>query len=966
MPPKGSRGRAGRGRGRGRGAAKVAETTPAEPSATAPTNEDSSQSTLADTAAEPSATASEPAPATTTPQNDPHGDSRTPSPNSSPATVPTETPAPTPVRVPPSTASNAAPAASTSPRGRGGVGLLGEREKVAGPSRFKPKAVRRDGAERERLAREEDGRNAALQREAQEEEARNARGLMRGRGRGGRGRGDVMGRKIINTMGGGTFSIAPEEMARRTDPNAPMGGGGGGGSGGGGSGGGGSGGGRSRTKGEGDGGWESYTSWGGGGGDRNASKSQADFIPEYPDDPDPLTKRIDIEQINLVSDEDEDPIVTSTRSANKGKGKAPSNYGGLRPVRLQREEHKIRKTVVNAQPDTEPKIKKERSDEMEIDEHRSSKIHQATRIKTESGLAPKEFPETSPRPSSPRPKEEPASPTTGKKPRKPLIKKAPEPVLQTEEDIAEHRRYLNDIDILAEELAGTQQAADANGGVAMDGGAGQLVDRSGRLYLFQFPPVLPKLYNPMTSSKPEPSRKGNPTQSQDGVGIMGSSGKAAPSGTEVKVKTEEEVIIKQEEVEVEMEKPLVEEEGWIGKLIVRESGRVELTWGGTSMVVKKGTSAGFLSTGVMLDGHDRDPLGTREGKTKEGKAFGMGKIMGKMVVPRSVLIGAGLAGLSAALSTKVATPEHEVTILESVKELAEVGAGLQLTPNATRLFKPWGIYDSLLPTATFPTTLNVRRYDGTKTLSSTPNFQDQVDERYSAPFWGMHRVDLQRAMASRCQALGVKILLNSKVSAVDFKNAEVILDNDDVIMGDVVLCTDGLWSSTRSQFLGKPSPAILTGDLAYRIVINTADLIGPDAPELRKFITDSHVNFWIGPKTHVGANSSLEDGAVLGYLLGKVNQKDKESQLRKAAEMYQRLRKERGEAIQKETFRQREDFHMEDGKGQRVRDEAFAKQWGKEIEGDFPSRWQCPRVQRWLYGYDSYAVVEEAFQEKAF
>ncbi|CZR65101.1 related to salicylate hydroxylase [Phialocephala subalpina] len=424
-----------------------------------------------------------------------------------------------------------------------------------------------------------------------------------------------------------------------------------------------------------------------------------------------------------------------------------------------------------------------------------------------------------------------------------------------------------------------------------------------------------------------------------------------------------------------------------------------------------------------------------------------------------IIIGAGLAGLSAAISTKIGNPAHQVTILESVKELAEIGAGLQLTPNATRLFKPWGIYETLVPKATFPQSLTVRRFDGTKILAHEPAFQDQISSRYPAPFWGMHRVDLQRAMAARCEELGVVLRLNSKIVHVDFEDVEVEIEGGEWVKGDVVLCTDGLWSATRAQFLGKPSPAILTGDLAYRIVINTADLTGPDAAELREFVLSQQVNFWVGPGTHVvaytmragtvynivllcpdnlpegisktegdleemkglfvgwdpilrkfldqvkgvakwklmwldglsewcnkegtfwmagdcchpmlpylaqGANSSLEDGAVLGYLLGKVSQENKKEQLPKAAALYQKLRKERGETIQKETFKQRDDFHMEDGERQRKRDELMTGMLGGELKADFPSRWTCPRVQRWLYGYDAYQEAEEGFKASPF
>jgi len=316
-------------------------------------------------------------------------------------------------------------------------------------------------------------------------------------------------------------------------------------------------------------------------------------------------------------------------------------------------------------------------------------------------------------------------------------------------------------------------------------------------------------------------------------------------------------------------------------------------------------------------------------------------------------------------------------------------------------------------------------------------------------------------MASRCEELGVVLKLSSKVINVDFDNAEVTIEGGEKIKGDVVLCTDGLWSNTRAQFLGKPSPAILTGDLAYRIVINTEDITGPDAEELKKFILSSQVNFWVGPGTHVvaytmragsvynivllcpdnlplevkktegdleemkslfegwdpilrkflnqvkavakwklmwleelpewanakgtflmagdcchpmlpylaqGANSSLEDGAVLGYLLGHVSYEKRAEQLPQAAKLYQELRKERGETIQKETFKQRHDFHLEDGEEQEKRDELMTGMLGGELkEGvDFPSRWTCPRVQRWLYGYDAYEEARKGFAANPF
>ena len=115
-----------------------------------------------------------------------------------------------------------------------------------------------------------------------------------------------------------------------------------------------------------------------------------------------------------------------------------------------------------------------------------------------------------------------------------------------------------------------------------------------------------------------------------------------------------------------------------------------------------------------------------------------------------------------------------------------------------------------------------------------------------------------------------------------------------------------------------------------------------------------------------GANSALEDGAVLGVLLGKVRREGKATQLRKVARIYQSLRRDRGAEIQKESFAQREAFHLPDGKAQVARDAAMLASLGRQPGEGFPSRWTCPRVQGFLYGYDAYAEAERAYAEDPF
>jgi salicylate hydroxylase len=112
-----------------------------------------------------------------------------------------------------------------------------------------------------------------------------------------------------------------------------------------------------------------------------------------------------------------------------------------------------------------------------------------------------------------------------------------------------------------------------------------------------------------------------------------------------------------------------------------------------------------------------------------------------------------------------------------------------------------------------------------------------------------------------------------------------------------------------------------------------------------------------------GANSSIEDGAVLGLLLAQDHFKNR-SQLPESLRLFEHIRKARGEGIARETFKQRKDFHMRDGPEQVARDELMLSMLGKELHGPFPSRWTCPEVQPWLYGYDA-AEVEEALATKA-
>ena len=200
-----------------------------------------------------------------------------------------------------------------------------------------------------------------------------------------------------------------------------------------------------------------------------------------------------------------------------------------------------------------------------------------------------------------------------------------------------------------------------------------------------------------------------------------------------------------------------------------------------------------------------------------------------------VIVGAGLAGLAAAISSALAG--HAVVVFESAKALAEVGAGLQITPNASRLLSEWGLDDKIQPLAAEPTLLAVHRYTDGKILAEEFNFDQNMRRKYGAPFIDMHRVDLQKVLYDKALSLGVTVHLDRRVSSILSTPAgpKLVFKSGEEVECDLVVGADGLWSKCRESMLQEPDQPLPTGDLAYRIVLE-ADKI--DDPELKSLVAN--------------------------------------------------------------------------------------------------------------------------------
>ena len=225
-----------------------------------------------------------------------------------------------------------------------------------------------------------------------------------------------------------------------------------------------------------------------------------------------------------------------------------------------------------------------------------------------------------------------------------------------------------------------------------------------------------------------------------------------------------------------------------------------------------------------------------------------------------IVIGAGLSGLAAAISTSLSG--HNVTVFESAKELQEVGAGLQLTPNCTRILQRWGISDRLWSLAAEPSALIVHRYSG-EVLAREDDFDKNIRARYGAPFLDVHRVDLQLSLYDRARELGVKFHLGERVRSIDFDLSELTTLNGVTAKADLIVGADGLWSNSRALFTGIKDPPRPTGDLAYRVVL---EIDRVQDKELRQWIENPKVHFWIGPGAHA-VGYSLCGGKVYNIVL---------------------------------------------------------------------------------------------------
>jgi len=203
------------------------------------------------------------------------------------------------------------------------------------------------------------------------------------------------------------------------------------------------------------------------------------------------------------------------------------------------------------------------------------------------------------------------------------------------------------------------------------------------------------------------------------------------------------------------------------------------------------------------------------------------------------IVGAGMGGM--AMAAMLERMNMNYAVYDQAEQFGRVGAGIHLSPNVTKVFRPLGIESTLKELAFRPSSW-INRVGDTGEVTFDHPLGDHIEARFGAATLLMHRADLHKTLGALVPA--ERVQLGKRLVGLEPHGAGVKLEFADgsSVRADAVIGADGVHSRVREFLLGPDKPRY-TGVVAYRSVFNISRLKDLE-------VADDHVKWW-GPDGHI-------------------------------------------------------------------------------------------------------------------